>query len=50
MNLSNPPTSWANCYRHILNLVPKVKVPDLLSTAEQLNVEVKRLAERNYFS
>lgn len=43
MNLSNSPTLWANRYRHILRLFPKAKVPNLFSTAEQLNAEVKKL-------
>jgi len=42
-NLSNPSARWVNRYLHILKLVPKAQVPDLLSTAEQLNVEAKRL-------
>jgi predicted nucleotidyltransferase len=44
MNLSGPPTYWVNRYRDILNLVPKGTVPDLLSTAEKLNAEVKKRA------
>ena len=49
-SLSGPPTSWVNRYRHILNLVPKSSVPDLLSTAEELNAEVKSLAGKKYLS
>jgi len=48
MNLSGPPACWVNRYRRILNLVPKSSVPDLLSTAEKLNAEVKRLAGKKY--
>jgi hypothetical protein len=43
-NLSGPPTCWINRYRRILNLIPKSTVPDLLSTAEKLDAEVKKLA------
>jgi hypothetical protein len=50
MNLSGPPAHWVNRYRRILNLVPKVRVPDLLLTAEQLNAEAKRLAGKKYLS
>jgi hypothetical protein len=49
-NLSGPPTCWVNRYRRILSLVPKSSVPDLLSTAEHLNAEVKRLAGKKYLS
>jgi hypothetical protein len=50
INLSGPPTYWVNRYRHILNLVPKSSVPDLLSTTEKLNAEVKKLAGKKYLS
>ncbi len=43
MNMSTPATRWVNRYRQILNLVPKVKVPNLLSTAEKLSAEAKKL-------
>jgi len=46
INSSGPPTYWTNRYRRILNLIPKSNVPDLLSTAEKLNAEVKRLATK----
>jgi predicted nucleotidyltransferase len=45
-NLNGPPTYWTNRYRRILNLIPKSSVPDLLSTAEKLNAEVKKLADK----
>jgi len=48
INLSGPPTYWINRYRRILNLVPKSNVPELLSTAEELNAEVKKLAGKKY--
>jgi len=50
VNLSGSPTCWVNRYRRILKLVPKSSIPDLLSTAEKLNAEVKRLAGRKYLS
>jgi hypothetical protein len=50
VNLSGPPTCWANRYRRILNLIPESSVPDLLSTVERLNAEVKRLAGKKYLS
>jgi len=50
MNSRGPPTYWVNRYRRILNLIPKSTVPDLLSTAEKLNAEVKRLAGKKYLS
>jgi len=43
-SLSGPPTLWVNRYRDILNLIPENTIPDLLSTAEGLNGEVKKLA------
>jgi len=43
-NLSGPPILWVNRYRRILNLIPVNDVPDILSTTEELNLEVKRLA------
>jgi predicted nucleotidyltransferase len=43
-NLSGPPTLWVNRYRHILNLIPEDNVPKLLTTAEKLNAEAKKLA------
>jgi hypothetical protein len=49
-SLSGPPTRWVNRYRRILNLVPKSIVPDLLSTAEELNTEAKRLARKKYLN
>ena len=49
-NLSGPPACWVNRYRRILNLVPKNRVPDLLSTAEKLNSEAKKLAGKKYFN
>jgi len=42
--LRGPPTLWVNRYRHILNLVPENTVSDLLSIAERLDAEVKKLA------
>jgi hypothetical protein len=50
INLSGPPTYWVNRYRRILNFVPKNSVPDLLSTAEKLNAEVKKLAGQKHLS
>jgi hypothetical protein len=50
MNTSNAPAYWVKRYSRILNLIPKAKVPNLLSTAEQLSVEVKRLAGKKYLS
>jgi hypothetical protein len=47
-SLRGPQTRWVNRYRRILNLVPESIVPDLLSTAEELNAEVKRLAGKKY--
>ncbi len=44
--LSGPPAHWINRYRHILNIIPKAGVPDLLSTAEQLNAEARRPASK----
>jgi len=49
-SLSGPPACWVNRYRRILNLIPKGTVPDLLSTAEKLDAEVKRLAGKKYLS
>ena len=49
-NLSGPPTYWVNRYRHILNLIPKTNVPHLLSTAQKLNAEAKRLASKKYLN
>jgi hypothetical protein len=49
-NLSGPAACWANRYRRILNLIPESSVPNLLSTAERLNAEVKRLAGKKYLS
>lgn len=49
-NLSGPPTNWVRRYRHILNLIPKSNVPKLLSTAEKLNAEAKRLAGKKYLN
>ena len=42
--LSGPPALWVNRYRRILNLIPEKNVPILLSTADGLNAEVKKLA------
>jgi hypothetical protein len=50
IDLSGPPTYWINRYRRILNLVPKSSVPDILSTAEKLDSEVKKLAGKKYLS
>jgi predicted nucleotidyltransferase len=47
-DLTGPPACWANRYRRILNLIPKSRVPSLLSTAERLNTEVKTLAGKKY--
>ena len=49
-NLRGPPTHWVNRYRRILNLVPKGNVPNLLSTADKLNAEVKTLADEKHLS
>jgi hypothetical protein len=49
-NLRGPPTHWVKRHRRILNLVPKSSVPNLLSTAEKLNAEVKRLAGNKHLS
>lgn len=48
MSMNNPPALWVNRYRRILNLIPKVRVPSLLSTAEQLDAEAKRLVGKKY--
>jgi hypothetical protein len=42
-NLKGPPALWIERHRRILSLIPQKDVPDLLSTAEELNAEVKRL-------
>jgi len=42
--IQGPPALWVNRYRHILNLIPERNVPILLSTADGLNAEVKKLA------
>ena len=49
-NLSGPPACWVNRYRRILGLIPKSSIPDLFSTAERLDAEVKRLAGKKYLS
>jgi len=49
-SLGGPSTYWVNRYRRILNLVPKSSVPNLLSTADKLNAEVKRLADEKHLS
>lgn len=49
-NLSGPPTYWINRYRRILNLIPKSSIPHLLSTAEKLDAEVKKLAAKKYLN
>ena len=46
INLSGPTTHWVNRYRRMLSLVPKSSVLDLLSTAQKLDAEVKRLASK----
>ena len=45
-NLSGPPTRWINRYHRILGLIPEKRIATLLSTAEELNAEVKRLASK----
>jgi hypothetical protein len=47
-NLSCLPIRWVNRYRRILSLVPEYRVVALLSTAEELSAEVKRLASKKY--
>jgi hypothetical protein len=47
--LSGPPTRWVNRYRRILGLIPEKNIASLLSTAEELNGEVKRLASKKFF-
>lgn len=47
-NLSGPPTRWVNRHRRILGLIPEKSTARLLSTAEELSDEVKRLASKKY--
>jgi hypothetical protein len=47
-SLGGPPTRWVNRHRRILGLIPEKSVVRLLSTAEELNDEVKRLASKKY--
>lgn len=49
-SLSGPPALWVDRHRRILNFIPEADVPDLLSAAEQLNAEVKRLAGKGYLN
>ena len=46
-NLSVRPTLWVNRYRRILSLIPENNVLNLLSIAEELNVEAKSLQPQN---
>lgn len=43
-NVGGPPALWVRRHRRILSLIPKKTVPELLSTAEKLNDDVKGLA------
>lgn len=43
-NVTGPPALWVNRHRRILSLIPQKDVPEFLSTAEELNDNVKRLA------
>ncbi len=47
-SLSGPPTRWVNRHRRILGLIPEKSVARVLSTAEELNDEAKRLASKKY--
>jgi hypothetical protein len=47
-SLSDPPTRWVNRYRRILSLIPEDSIAGLLSTANELNAEVKSLACKKY--
>lgn len=42
-NVRSPPALWVNRHRRILSLIPQKGVPDLFSTAEELNDYVKIL-------
>jgi predicted nucleotidyltransferase len=50
IDLSGPPARWVNRYHRILSLIPKSSVPNLLSTAERLDAEVKRLWGKKHLS
>jgi hypothetical protein len=43
-NVTGPPALWVNRHRRILSLIPQKNVPYLLTRAEELGAEVKRLA------
>jgi hypothetical protein len=45
---SSPPACWVNRYRRILGLIPGSSIASLLSTAEELNAEVKGLVSEKY--
>ena len=47
-NLSGPPTRWVNRHRRLLSLIPEESVADLLSTAEALHTEARKLASKKY--
>ena len=46
--LSGPPACWVNRYRRILGLIPENDVSSFLSTAEELNIEAKKVCKRKY--
>jgi predicted nucleotidyltransferase len=47
-SLSGPPTRWIHRYCRILHLIQEKSIASLLSTAEELNTEVKRLVRKKY--